>query len=658
MPPTPGNPGKIGNAGEYWKGLLGKIDTLADADTGTRLDLRLMATTDLHMQILPPVRGDGQAAPGQGFVRTASLIRRARREARNVLLLDNGDFLCSNGREALARGRWRRSHPMIRVMNHLGYDAATPGNHDFDHGLDYLAEVAGQAHFPFVSANVLRRGASTNGSEAVFPPYILLERSFHDRLGLPHFLRIGIVGFLPPNSVTGAAELITRDIVATARKLVPRLQEEGADLIVALAHSGLDRARYRPGMENAAVPLAALPGIDAVICGHNHRIFPGPDWPRDPAIDPKQGRVHGKPVVSAGFRGSHLGLIDMELEKTARGWRVANAEVQLRSVLQVQPGDAPGTARPVRADGAVRRIVAPALDLLDGRSARRVSRTVRPIHSFFALAGPSPAVQLVQAAQSAHLRRLIADGLAPDLPLLSSAGAFRAGGFDGPGNFTAIAPGPLTLSDLADLYPFPNRLAVLELDGHDLRLWLERAASIFNRADPAAPAPVALKPRQVPGYMFETVLGVEYEIDLSAPALFDPKGRIKGQAKDQARGQTGGRIARLRWQGRPVSDRDRFLLITNTYRTGGGGNYPRPPNSPPLDIPQADMQQVLCDFAAARDRLDLPLVPHWRLAPLGGARMRFRTAPGALGAHADFPGGEIEPAGRDGEGYQLFDLLL
>ena len=599
------------------------------------------------MQILAPERDASTNAKlaAHGYARTASLIRKARGEAQNVLLVDNGDFLCSNGREALPDAGWQKAHPMIRVMNHLGYDAATPGNHDFDHGLDYLTAVTGQARFPFVSANVLRAGSA----RPIFSPHALLERTAHDRRGLPHRLRIGVIGFVPPNSLAAEAALETSDIVETARRMVPELRARGADVVIALAHSGLGEAEHRPGMENAAVPLAAIPGIDAVISGHSHQVFPGPDGPRGPAIDVERGCVHGTPVVSAGFWGSHLGLIDLGLEKTALGWQVTEARAELRAILDLKRTGAP--ARPVEADAGVEELVAPALRHARDWFSRPVGQSRHRIHSFFALAGPSRAVQLVQQAQRAHLQRLIAAGKVPDLPVLASASPFRTGGFGGPDNFTDIAPGPVENAHLADLYPFPNRLAVLRITGRDLRLWLERAAAIFNRAGTGDAPATILKPRDVPGYLYESVLGVDYRIDLSAPALFSPDGRRQADGP--------GRITGLSRDGCPVAEDDAFLLATNSWRAGGGGNYPLAPGMERVEIPAISIHDALRGLLQGKPGPDFALENHWRLtAPNGPARMRLRSAPAALDAIGDFAAGTLKPAGRDRDGYQLFELIL
>ena len=101
--------------------------------------LRILATTDLHMNILPYDYVADAPSPRQGFAHTARLIHQARAEAANTLLLDNGDFLHgspvgdvlaqTNGADPI-----REIHPIVAAMRALDYDAVTLGNHDFDHG--------------------------------------------------------------------------------------------------------------------------------------------------------------------------------------------------------------------------------------------------------------------------------------------------------------------------------------------------------------------------------------------------------------------------------------------------------------------------------------------------------------------------------------------
>ncbi len=616
-----------------------------------------MATTDLHMQVLPETgEGPSSGKAGErgrqlahGFAHTATLIREARAQSGNSLLLDNGDFLCGNGSEILLPFPLKHTHPMIQIMNHLGYDAAAPGNHDFDQGLEFLQTVTGQAGFPFVCANVFGETTGTRTGQKLFDEYVILERTMLDRNNRPQRLRIGIVGFLPPNSVaqveSNACHINTTDIIESARKTVARMKRQGADLIIALAHTGLGAIEHVPNMENAAIPLAAIDGIDVVISGHRHQVFPGPDWPKCQVMDPVKGSVHGKPVVSAGFWGSHLGLVDLDLVRSSKGWRIRAHTVTARPVSK--PRKTGEDKAMVTADAQVSRIIRPMHRLIRARLTQPLGHCAHPLHTFFALAAPSRAVQLIQHAQLWHLRRTLSSTL-PDIPLLSSACAFKTGGYGGPGNFTDTKAGALTLAAVSDLYPFPNRVVALPITGAFLLNWLERAASVFNRALPGMT--VDLKAPEVPAYLYETVLGVDYTIDLSRPARFDFYGNH--------RGQNTGRIKSLRYKGKPVTDGDRFILVTNSYRVGGGGAYPIPGPVSPLALPPIYMQDVLIAYFRAHGSLRIPLENHWRFAPRPRATMRFRSAPKAR-AHLPRPGtGQIRLVGKDSHGYALFDLSL
>ncbi|RMF40897.1 MAG: 2',3'-cyclic-nucleotide 2'-phosphodiesterase, partial [Alphaproteobacteria bacterium] len=216
-----------------------------------------------------------------GLVRLADLIAEARGEAASSLLLDNGDLLQGGalGDHLAATGGFGpdNPHPMIAAMNALGYDAAALGNHDLDYGVAFLQKALSAAAFPVLCANLFRGEGGT-----LLPGHRVLEREFTDDAGRAQPLRIGLVGVLPPQ-VTGwnhrhlAGRFTAGDCVAAVREAVPRLRRDGADLIVTLVHGGIS-ARSASRQENAAAEIARLDGVDAVIAGHQHRLFPGPDF--------------------------------------------------------------------------------------------------------------------------------------------------------------------------------------------------------------------------------------------------------------------------------------------------------------------------------------------------------------------------------------------
>ncbi len=499
------------------------------ASASARLKLRLMGVTDLHANLYPYDYFRDRADESIGLAQTAALIAEARRESRNCLLFDNGDILQGAplgdfAAEEMARDRTAR-HPVIVAMNALDYAAATLGNHDFNYGLDILERAYAEAEFPVTCCNLLR----ADGTPWI-PTSVLIERSFVDDDGARRLLKIGVVGVAPPQIARWdekhvAGRLIAVDIVEAARAEVAKLQERRADLIVALSHSGVSRLASAPFEENAARDLAKLDGIDALFLGHQHLLLPGEDFADVPGLDSKRGTIHGKPAVMAGFWGSHLGVIDLELEKTAAGWRVATAQVEARPIARRDESGA--TVALVAPDPAVLEAARSAhLRTLDYVRAP-VGTLTEPLHTYFAMVADDPTVQLVNDAQRAYAARLAAARAdLAGLPILSASAPFKCGGRNGPDFYSDIARGPIAIKDIADIYPYPNSIRIVRVDGATVLEWLERSASIFCRIDPAVSDEQPLLGMGFACYNFDVIDGVAYVVDVTQPARYDESGAL------------------------------------------------------------------------------------------------------------------------------------
>ncbi len=589
------------------------------------VDLRILATTDLHMHLLPQDDFTGRPAPGRGLAGVATLVDRERATHPNTVLLDNGDVL--NGSPAAEFLDPRLPHPMIAAMNACRYDAATLGNHDFDAGPAALVAALAQARFPFAVTNAALRGARGR-----IAPFVVLDRHVTDRAGTAHPLRIGVMGFLPPRTVAWnpglAARLRITDPVEAARAAIPLLRRAGADVIVALCHSGIGAGADMTMTDDAAVAVACLDGVDAVVAGHTHAVFPGPDHAACDKVDPVAGTLGGKPAVMPGFWGSHLGIIDLALRRDGTGWRVAEGSGRIEPA-----GDAPPAPLP-----------APALHGLASAAARmqhRLARTARPIHNHFALLGHDPATGIVAAAQRWHVRRALR-GRPASMPVLSAAAPGRAGGRSGPHHYTDIPPGPITALALSDLCPWPNRLCAVELTGADAADWLERASSIFARLRPGAGDHPLIDPR-FPGYNFDVIHGLTWRIDPSQPARYGPNGELIDAA---AR-----RITGLRHLGTTVAPEDRFILATHGFRLADGGLFgPLAAGLRTVLVDGPPVRDVLRRYLGRRRRLDDPAPKPWRFAPLPGTTTVFDTGTGAL-AHLPDLDVPCEPVGTTSDGF-------
>lgn len=600
------------------------------------VDLRILATTDLHMEVTGFDYVRGCAAAASGLPGLARIIAAERADAANCLFFDNGDLLQGNPLADLLaspdRRRPRGPHPAVASLGALGCDAATLGNHDLGYGTGFLAHSLKGAAYPVVCANLRMPG------RVQLSPWTVLHRDLVSRDGSRQSLRIGVIGFLPPQTAAweaiAAPGLRTEDILTAARREVPRLRAAGAQVVVALAHSGLGA-----GDENAATALAALPGIDVVIAGHTHDTFPGPGAVAGVGVDAAAGTLWGKPAVQPGFGGSHLGVIDLVLQRTGSGervgWHVGGHHARLETATS--PASTPALAPDLREAHrhAVRRF------------SRRAGRTEAALTSHFALIGHDPGLRLVAQAQRWHLRRLLG-GAAAGRPILAAVAPFRCGGRGGPQHYTDIPPGRLSRRSLTDLYAFDNRLVILDLSGAELRDWLERAAGIFNRLREGVADQPLIDPA-FPAYNFDVIDGLDWTLDLAAPRQFDSNG---------ATGATAGRVRDVMHRGRPVRPDDRFLLATNSYRLSGAGLYgPLLRDRQPLLKTPERVRDILHAYlrrirrAAPAGRLG------FRFAPLPGASLLFDTGPGAA-AHLPQAPLPAEPLGLTEAGFLRLRLRL
>ncbi len=630
-------------------------DARADAALGApkvnaEIRLRLIATSDLHACLMGYDYYANQPVNGQGLSQIAHQIASARAEAPNSLLFDNGDFLQGNplGDYVATAKRRRRAHPVITAFNTLGYDAATLGNHEFNFGLPFLQGALAKAQFPFVSANIVTRFGKSPARDTTFvPPYTILNRTVIDSRGRPRRLRIGVIGFAPPQIEIWDREHLNgkvrvRDILAAARAWLPRLKARGVDVIVALAHSGIGSPDAEYGMENAAAALAALPEIDAVIAGHSHLAFPGPGIPASPGIDPVRGLLSGKPAVMPGHSGSHIGVIDLLLTPLPlgrRGWSVSTEGVRL----------SPASAQRSLESNLVRGAIAPDHRATLAWSRRPIGKARVPLHTHFATLVPNAAMTLIAEAKLAYVQRAISGTQWADLPLLAGAAPFRSGGRGGPTNFTDIPAGLLRMRSLSDLYLFPNSLVTLALTGADLADWLEQSVSLFNQIMPGANDAVLHDPL-VPFFSFDMPSGVSFAIDLSQPARFDARGHL---VNAHAR-----RIVGLSRNGCLLDADERLLLVTNGHRASRA--IALAPAKPPV-VAFADGARVQCvlqNHIRSHVSVGAQQLRHWRFLPMPGTTVTVGVGAGAARHLSDIACYRPELIGQRPDGFTHYRLHL
>ena len=340
--------------------------------------------------------------------------------------------------------------------------------------------------------------------------------------------------------------------------------------------------------------------------GHQHLLFPGEDFAGVPGADAERGMLHGKPAVMAGFWGSHLGVIDLGLKLDAGRWRVQQAQVEARPIARRD------------ASGAAIALVESDASVLDAAKAGHaatlhyvrtpVGRLATPLHTYLAMIADDPTVELVNEAQRAYAAPLVAARAdLASLPVLSASAPFKCGGRGGPDFYTDIAEGPIAIKDVADIYPYPNSVRVVKVDGATLGEWLERSASIFRRIDAASRDEQPLLGPAFACYNFDVIDGVRYAIDVTEPARYDESGAL---VAPQAR-----RIRDLTFNGAPIDPGRAFLVVTNNYRASGGGGFPGcDGTSVAIEAPDANRDVVLKYIESATE-VAAKSDGNWRLAP-------------------------------------------
>ncbi len=601
-------------------------------NAGTRARLRILSTTDLHMNLLSYDYFLDRPAPHLGLAGTASLIRSLRALATNSLLVDNGDFLQGNPlSDELARRFRAGERPgitLIEAMNALGYDAGTLGNHEFNYGIEFLEHALAQARFPVVSANVARdRGTSGQAAPDLCPPFVVLDRTLQADDGTTWPFRIGVIGFAPPQIMQWDKYLVegqirVTDMVEAARLQVPALRAAGAEIVVALCHTGPGPAELSDRMENAAVPLAAVPGIDALVLGHTHQVFPGPSVPASALLNPDRGLIHGKPAVMAGANGSHLGVIDLILERGPDGWTCRDHKVRVEPIAR--RGKTGKIRALVRPDPVLTDLAQADHDRMLSRIRRPVGRTAVPLHSYFTLIGHDSGLRVVADAQRAWAERALAQTPFAGWPLVSAVAPFKAGGRAGPQGYLDVPAGPLLYRHASELYLYPNGFCVLALDGAAISEWLERSAALFLTIT-AGQQDQPLIDTGFPAYNFDVLDGLSYVIDPSQPPRTDAEGRI---INPLAR-----RVSDIRLNGRALDPAEPVLVATNSYRAGGGGGFSAALGGRIVYQTAVPTSDIVLSYIESAGQVNPADRAGWRFAGLPGTTAWFDSGPGSV-AHA------------------------
>ena len=635
--------------------------------SGSKAELVVLETTDLHSNVLSYDYFKLAEDKTLGFERVATLIRQARKEFTNTVLFDDGDTIqgtaLADYQATVKPLACDQELAMYKAMDAIGYDGGTIGNHEFNYGLDFLSRATGQTmhidgiaeqhcqgpHYPLVLANVI----SLKTHEPIFAPTRIIEKTVRVTApdGSTHEanLRIGIIGLTPTGIMNWdrtnlAGKVAVNGMVEAAQLYVPKLRAAGADIVVVISHAGIDILPYSERMENANWHVAKVPGIDAILMGHSHEIFPDPGnaksrYAHVPEVDNERGFIRGVPAVMGNFWGKSLGLVNLALSYEQGHWQVdrEHTHSEVRSIKNVDGSF-------VAADPAIAQVIAAEQEATLAYVKHPIGETDFRITSYFALVGDVATTQIINMAQRDYVERYLKTNLPQytSLPVLSTASAFKTG-FGGANDYTDIPPGPLAIRNAADLYFYPNTLAAVKVNGAELKAWLERSAGVFNRIDPAKTDAQPLINSKYPSYNFDVLQGgVSYQIDVSQPA--------------------GQRISELYYQGNAIMPERDFIVVTNSYRASGGGTFPGLDGSKTILAAPDTNRDILIAYIRARQQLhrsDVASDQSWHFAKVKTSGLvTFVSATNELDAARAAGLSNITQLSDDGDGKATYALDL
>ncbi|MEU0208293.1 bifunctional metallophosphatase/5'-nucleotidase [Streptomyces canus] len=548
----------------------------------------VLGTTDLHSHVfdwdyyLDKAYSDSKGN-SVGVARVATLIKqqRAAKGEEHVLLVDAGDIIQGTSlayyfaRVQPITDKGAPKHPMAVAMNHMRYDAAALGNHEFNYGIEVLRKFESQCRFPLLGANAL----DAKTLKPAFQPYTVKRICVP---GAPD-IKVGILGLTNPgialwdkDNVSG--KMVFPGLVEQAKKYVPRLRALGCDVVFLTDHSGLDGSSSYgdelPYIENASNLVAQqVPGIDAILVGHTHVEVP--------SYTVKNEETGEDVLLSEPYCwGYRLSVFDFELELVRGQWKVTKKTAQTLNPNTVD--EDPEIKKLLEADHelVVKYVNTPVGTCTEDLSAADSCWKDVPIMDFI----HQVQMDTVKAGLSASDAAL---------PLISVAAPFSR---------TADIPaGSVTIKDIAGLYIYDNTLYGKKLTGAQLKDYLEYAAKYYHQvpAGTAVDTSTLTNANSFWDYMYDTAAGVSYDIDIA-------------QAE-------GSRIKNLSYNGTPVTDDQVFVVAVNNYRANGGSGYPHIAAADIAYSSTNEIRQLMIDYVTSKATLDPKdfAVTNWQLTQGG-----------------------------------------
>lgn len=533
--------------------------------------LRIISTTDLHGQVSTMHYDTASEKPGS-LAQAYTLIKEARQEAgtRNTMTIDTGDSVYGYAADYIKEQSEETVQPIYKAMAMVNYDAITLGNHDFDYGYSYIdkqLELSGLKKKCVLSNIILADTGETAWEETK-----MVSKQLKTSKNKSVNVEIGLVGVTIPSmsSYSNCKEdLIALPIVDTVKKQAAYLKAQGADLVIAIAHSSFGNANPDKESDNAVYALTKLEDVDAVVAGHGHKNFPSTDsasavYYRLPNVDKQTGLMNGKAVTMIKDHGAGIGIIDLNLEISDDGQiKVADSAAQLRMVTKDTPSS-----------NVILESQEPEIDTVN-QSLTDVIGTFgsdERINSYFALLEDNYAIQLVNESKIQYGLAYTGGAgknLYADCPVVAMTKYTLSGSQSAEDNISLN--GSITMKDILNMQQDNhNNNIVYWISGAQLRELLEWSASVYAPAngtitsdavlqqllEDQGASSIAASDWLEDWSSFAVFDGIEYTIDATSPARYTKSGEQKDAYAN--------RIVSMTYNGQPITDDQRLILVSHT----------------------------------------------------------------------------------------------
>ncbi len=547
---------------------------------GTPVKLTIMGTTDLHgcvfnWNYFKNAEYDDKDRNDIGLAKISTLVGavREQRGRENTLMIDAGDTIQGTPLAyyfaRIAPITDGHPHPMAAAMNHIGYDAAALGNHEFNYGIPLLRTFADQLDFPLLGANAI----DTATGLPAFAPYVIKTVKVKGEQPI----KVGILGLTNPGiAIWDKANVEGRmtfpGLVEQARIWVPRMRAAGVDVVIVAAHSGATTSSSYgdalPYPENAATLVAQqVPGIDAILVGHAHL-----EIPERRVVNATTGR---DVVLTEPLRwGMRLSLIELSLVKLRGKWTVQSVGSSVLNSNTV--AEDPTVVALLTAD---HKTVMTYVNSVIGSCTVAMSCATARYED-------TAALDFINFVQAEAVRAAIVGTSAAALPVLSIAAPFNKD--------ANIPVGDVSVRDVAGLYIFDNTLLGIVFTGEQIKAYLEQSATYFKQVTGTGPfrpseltnafTTAAPAPNGTPDYNYDVMGG-----SLQKPLTYDI---------DVAKAP-GARIFKLAYGGVAIDPSARFVVAINNYRQSGGGGFPGVATAPVVHNAQQEIRQLIIDWVTS-----------------------------------------------------------